>query len=304
LVLQRAGLSFALIDARRTIGTPLRCGELTREVLFNVLEIDPPAGAIRWRLTERGSAVVVNRPALESALAQQLADGGAMVRTGAAVTHVGPYRDGGRTATIADEQGRNHTVTARCVVAADGIASRTARYGGVDTFVPPSKLAACLAYRLAGAEIAEPGRAVLAYFPKQWPSYFWVIPSGPHEANVGLSLPAEKGLLLRSTWQLSVARSRLVRGGRPVETIVGLYSLTPPLDRPFADGLLIAGGAARMVDPRNGEGIMAAAMSGKAAGQTLVELGGAEPVAARLAEYRDRAAPVYEILAEAHRERA
>jgi len=77
-------------------------------------------------------------------------------------------------------------------------------------------------------------------------------------------------------------------GGRIVQTIVGAISDVRPLKTPFTDGLMILGSAARMVDPQTGGGIWYAAVSGKAAAKTLIELQGTSATADRLWAYRWR----------------
>jgi digeranylgeranylglycerophospholipid reductase len=283
--LAAAGATVLLVDARARIGHPLRCGELTRNKFFEDIEIEPQPGWVRWQHNERNFAKAIDREKMESELAGMLADKGVLVRPGVSVVGVGEFDGQGRKATM-EAAGQRVSVKARCIIAADGVASRVAKYCGVETYVPPAQMAACLAYRLVDAEVQNPNTYELRYLPDMSPFYFWAIPTGEHEANVGLSLPARLGFTLRRRLAAGRHKYQGVTGGRIAQTIVGMYSVCPPLEKPYADGLLIVGGAARLVFPLVGEGIYQAAMSGKAAGRLLATLDARDLTADSLAPYR------------------
>ena len=67
----------------------------------------------------------------------------------------------------------------------------------------------------------------------------------------------------------------------------------PPLEQPYADGLLITGGAARMILPLSAGGIAPAAISGKHAAKTLIASNGRPATSDSLTAYRDALEPLY-----------
>lgn len=287
----KGGASVLTVDARQVIGKPVRCGELSRRLLFETFKLEPQPGWIRWRLKEQGAAIVLDREKFEGDFSRRLNEDGADIRANIGVVGVGPFDGTGRKVTLASG-GDRHEVMARCIIAADGVSSRVAQMCGVNTFLALDDLGSCLAYRLNECELADPHSSFIRYLPHHFPFYFWIIPSGLHEANVGIVLPSRQGFLLKKALAKALATGKGLVGGKIVKTVVGLYSLTLPLPKPYADGLLIAGGAARMVDRRTGEGIWHAAVSGTAAARTILESRGSF-TAEYLAAYRRRLEPLY-----------
>lgn len=290
LHLRTARASVLLVDARRVIGAPLRCAELSRQILWKELGLEPRENWIRWTLKTQGGALVVNRKNMEADLAALAADCGAVVRAATSVTAVGPFDGDGRTVTLLHD-GRLTKVRARCVIAADGVASRVARLCGAETNLRLEQLGACLIYRLVEANVKTPWTFQVQYLAHRYPFYFWVIPSGPRQASVGLVLPANQGSQLRRALAKALAACPAISGGHIGETVVGAYPLVPPLERPYADGLIVAGTAARLIDRSIGEGIWPAAWSGRVAAETIAKAPSMK--AADLAVYRAQLQPLY-----------
>lgn len=268
--LQDTGASILLVDARLRIGTPIRCAELSRERLWNVLEIEPEDSWIRMKLPAHGGATVLNRANMEYDLAVRLAEKGVRVSSATTVTAVSDFDGSGRMATII-RGSEKFRVKAKVIIAADGVSSRVAQYCGLKTYLPLYSLGSCLAYRITGARLKTPEKYKLEFFPGNWPYYFWVIPSGEGEANVGIVLPGNQGPKVKRTLHGMISDTDLISGGTISEKIVGLYPITRPITRPYASGLIVIGTAARLINATNGEGIWQAAVSGKAAAKTIAE---------------------------------
>jgi len=291
LHLNTSRASVLMVDARRVIGTPLRCGELTRVKFWADLGLEPREGWIRWVLKDQGGAPVLNRPAMERDLARLAADRGAIVREATCVTAVGPFDGDGRRVTLWHE-GNSIEVKARCVIAADGVASRVARACGINTDLRLDQLGSCLAYRFAQSWLKTPDFPLVQYLPHRYPYYFWIIPSGPGQASVGMVFPADAGSRLRHLLRMTIERTPQLKGGRVVETVVGAYPIMPPLDQPYADGLLVVGTAARLIYRCTGEGIWPAVLSGRMAAETIAAA--ASMKAEDLAPYRSGLQPLYD----------
>jgi digeranylgeranylglycerophospholipid reductase len=96
--------------------------------------------------------------------------------------------------------------------------------------------------------------------------YLWVFPKGKRSANVGIGISGRKsGSGHRAKDYLDRFVQRTFPEGRPIEFIVGGVSVCRPLPCTVADGLLIAGDAARVVDPLTGGGIYNAMFTGRLA---------------------------------------
>lgn len=299
LELASSGASVLLADARETIGSPLRCGEVTFDDFLDMVGVEPRPewirkSGLRQRFVRR-ALFVLDRPALERDLAEIAAGRGATVRSGTAVVDVGPFDGKGRRVTL--RTGREQVeVTAGCVIAADGVSSTVARLAGVDTYLHPDAVCTGLAHVMSGARVTHLNEVFTGRLPEPVPAipyYFWVIPHGNGQANVGLYLPGRDGARARVLLDRMLADSDAIRGGEITQTIVGVISDAPPLDRPFADGLLITGGAARMILPLSAGGIAPAAISGRHAARTLIANRGKPATAENLTGYREALEPLY-----------
>ncbi|MBI5478113.1 MAG: FAD-dependent monooxygenase [Deltaproteobacteria bacterium] len=298
-----AGARVLVVDARARLGHPLRCGEVTRPAALETFGLEPRPGWVRWSIRAPFEQVVLDRPRLEHDLGQIVAQRGGLLRPGTTVSAVGPFDGGGRTVTLARGPARPQ-VRARVVIAADGVAAGVARLAGLDTRLPLDQLAACLAYRLVDVSMADTSRFYHLKRPALHPFYFWIIPSGPREANVGLAVSARRGHAAAALLEEEVRLRPELRGGRRRDAIVGLAPSAPPLATPYADGLLVVGTAARLIDALTLEGIWHAAVSGRAAARVCRELGAQAPTAARLAPYRAAIAELYPALEAAAARRA
>jgi digeranylgeranylglycerophospholipid reductase len=299
LKLAGAGASVLLADARREIGSPLRCGEVTFEDLFDIVGVEPrPAWIRKWGLRQhfvRRAMFVLDRRALERDLAEMAAARGVVVRSGTAVVGVGEFDGQGRRVTL--RSGREQLeVDAGCVVAADGVSSSVARLAGIDTYLHPDAVCTGLAYLMTGVRVRQQAEVITTRLPAPIPAvpyYFWVIPHGDGQANVGLYLPGRDGARARALLDRMIAGTEATSGAEITSTIVGIIPDTPPIERPMSDGLMITGGAARMILPLSAGGIAPAAISGKHAARTLIANRGRPATADKLTAYREALEPLY-----------
>jgi digeranylgeranylglycerophospholipid reductase len=309
LWLSKAGADVAVVDARQRIGHPIRCAEIVTEKLFEEWDLAPRAGWIRSRIRrpDRGEQkreqLTINRARVEYEVSLIAAERGAEVAAGTSAVGVGPF-DGERRQVALRSASGTHRIAARCVVAADGVSSAVARMAGIDTFLTPDEVASALAYRVEGAILADPEAAYKTPLPASMappPCYYWVTPNGPDSANVGLAVPGRDGTRARRFLSRMMEEDNACRGGRIVETVAGLLPGKRPLESPYRDGLLVVGGAARMVHPVSGAGILFAAKSGRAAAEQIASLRGKAATAGELAGYRNRVQWVYDRLNEGWR---
>jgi geranylgeranyl reductase family protein len=232
-----------------------------------------------------GYGLTRSRRGFDEALARAASKAGARLLEGVNVT--GPVLDdNGRITGVtaragADGDGAPHSYQARVVVAADGNSSRLS-----------------LAMGLAKRDDRPLGVAVRTYFTsprhdddylESWlelwegdrllPGYGWVFGAGDGTSNVGLGLlntsaafqhTDYRGLLRRwlagmpAEWGLTEEnRTEPVRGA----ALPMGFNRTPHYTR----GLLLAGDAAGMVNPFNGEGIAYAMESGEIAARVITQ---------------------------------
>lgn len=283
----KAGLSVCLVEKRPAIGTPVRCAEgIGKDVLGEFIEPDPAwisadiseASVVAPDGTElvlnakmAGSKVgyVLERKIFDRALVKKAADAGADIAVKTSAT--GPVMEKGvvRGTYLT---GATKKVHADVVIAADGVESRFARMCGIDTTVPAAEMMTSAQYLMTGIDIA-PGRTVFNVGNTIAPQgYLWIFPKGERMANVGIGINGKKsGTGHRAKDYLDTFVKAHFPEGKCIEFIAGGVPVCQPLPSTVADGLMIVGDAARVVDPFTGGGIYNAMFTGHLAGQVAAD---------------------------------
>jgi len=102
--------------------------------------------------------------------------------------------------------------------------------------------------------------------------YLWVFPKGDRAANVGIGISGKKsGEGHRAKDYLNRFVKKTFPHGKTIECIVGGVSVCRPLECTVGDGLVIAGDAARVVDPLTGGGIYNGMFTGRLAANVAAE---------------------------------
>src|SRR5438046_2712898 len=164
------------------------------------------------------------------------------------------------------ERGREDLYRARIVIGADGVETMVGRWAGLDTRVPARDMESCAQYVLQGIDF-NPNAIYLQFSNAIAPGgYAWIFPKGVGIANVGLGLVALKtnGHNARQYLDDWVAR-RFPSGVRTGYTVGGVIVHTT-IKKTYADGVLVAGDAAHMINPLSGGGITNAMKAGRLAG--------------------------------------
>ncbi len=325
-VAARAGLSVLLVEKRQEIGSPVRCAEgVSRAQLAPFVNPDP-----RWIAAEitqaeitvidgrhaqtlhasGGRGYVLERRIFDRALAEQAALAGAEIRVKSAVT--GLLLEGRRVAGVilrhADFLAGPGAaeVTARIVVAADGVEAQVGRWAGLDLQLPLRDTMVCAQYLLAGVNVDPTCTSYVIDHGAAPGGYAWIFPKGEALANVGLGVqgdlwhqgpsqpPQQKATACQDQAVLGLL-NRFVEthprlaAGYPVTLVTGNVPVVHSPERIVADGLMVVGDAARQVDPLTGGGIANAMQAGQWAAEAAIEaVAAGDPSAAFLRRYQDR----------------
>jgi digeranylgeranylglycerophospholipid reductase len=298
-----------LVERDRAVGAPVRCGEGVGS--GGLGEFLDPTGAswISRRITRvvfwapDGTSVpvahgdvgyILDRTRFEPVLAADAAAAGAEIRLGTEV--MGLARDGAWW--VAETQGPAgpSEVRARIVIGADGVEGLIGRWAGLETRVPARDMESCAQYVLGNVDVDQ--EAIVLHFGESVApgGYAWVFPKGDRTANVGLGVvtvharrvnPAFAGRTavgfldeyVREMFPTAVKTGRTV-GGVIVHTTVKQL---------VADGLMLCGDAAHMINPLSGAGIVNAMKAGRLAGETArAALDASDTSARRLTPYQER----------------
>ena len=277
-------LDVVLLERDRAVGAPVRCAEGVGDA--GLREFANPDGA-DWaarRITkvifqapddtevlvaERGIGWILDRTRFDAHLAAEASRAGATVLVGAEATAMTRNGGGdGRWQVQVKERGREEIYRARIVIGADGVETMVGRWAGLDTRVPSRDMESCAQYVLQGIEF-DPDAIYLQFSDAIAPGgYAWIFPKGVGVANVGLGLVALKtdGRNARQYLDAWIAR-RFPNGARTGYTVGGVIVHTT-IKRTYAEGVMVVGDAAHMINPLSGGGINNAMKAGRLAGRT------------------------------------
>lgn len=296
LCLARAGARVALVD-RRVFPRDKACGDLigprgVRQLAELGVAVDGarrvgdlvvvgPSGrrALLPALPGRdypGHALAVSRVVLDSALFDAAVAAGALPLRDRVTGLIG---DADRPAGVRLAGGGE--VRADVVVGADGATSRVAAAAGLVDSRRALWGFALRAYLDAAADLPH----ILLWEPERWrlfPGYGWIFPTADGRANVGLGLGvgAQRSLARRAGEQFDAFCAHLQRAGLLPATAnrdaerhgawlkMGLIGTVPARGT-----VLLAGDAAGLINPLQGEGIGQAMASGRAAATAILGSG-------------------------------
>jgi digeranylgeranylglycerophospholipid reductase len=278
-------LEVVLLERDRAVGSPVRCAEGVGDA--GLREFVNPDGAdwVSRRITDVilqapddtevvlancGLGWILDRTRFDAHLAAEAAGAGVQVLVGAEAT--GMSRNGdGRWHVRVKERGRDELYRARIVIGADGVETMVGRWAGLDTRVPARDMESCAQYVLQGIDV-NPDAIYLQFSNAIAPGgYAWIFPKAVGVANVGLGLVALKtdGRNARQYLDSWVAR-RFPSAARTSYTVGGVIVHTT-IKKTYADGVLVAGDAAHMLNPLSGGGITNAMKAGRLAGRTAAD---------------------------------
>jgi geranylgeranyl reductase family protein len=222
--------------------------------------------------TYAGHGVVVPRLVFDNALREAAVAAGA-VPVQARITAVDTGGDGRVNAVIASDGRR---LAAGAVVGADGALSPLARLTGM--LDPDTALWGFAIRAYLPAEVPLPLLVLLDAEPwRIYPGYGWLFPGADGQANVGIGVGLGttrrqaplRGDLARFC-ALLAARGDIGPGARPGPVTGGWLRMGGTGTPPAAGNVLLAGDAAGLINPLQGEGIAPAMISARLAAEAVL----------------------------------
>ena len=281
-----AGLKVLACEKRAEIGSPKRCGEGLSLSSKERMGIELPDNCITQVIT--GATVyapnmkfarvdfdgpegwIVERKMFDKYLAVLATRAGAKVMAKTEVLGA-EKTDGGYLVTLDTPSGRKE-VSARMLVAADGVESKIARMVGLNTSIGLKDYCSGIQFEMSNVRI-DPNRIDFFFNQERCPGgYFWIFPKGKDTANVGLGI--------RKPWAKKTAYEYLLdwvysmdrlRDGSVLEVNAGGIPVGNLLKNMTADSFLVVGDAAHQVNPIHGGGISESYVGGKIAGEVIAD---------------------------------
>jgi digeranylgeranylglycerophospholipid reductase len=270
-----------MIEKMQEIGTPVQCAGGVTDEVFKTLQMKPSDCHVTSRIEgadvyvpdgrrvrvadEKTKGYILERKMFDKHLAIESAKAGTDIMVKTRFKDL-IMREGKVCGVVAEYLGETVEVEADLVIAADGVESTLARKAGLNMVKIPEKIFSCAQYEVVGLDV--PSNWLKFYFGEQVApgGYAWIFPKGDKVANVGLGV---RGTKETAYTHLKRFVSRV--DATPVELNVGGIPVSGPVDKTFADGLLVVGDAAGQVDPLTGGGIRITAVCGRIAGEIAAE---------------------------------
>ncbi len=267
----KAGLKTVILEEHQTIGEPVHCGECLSEISeirtgikfpkeaislpVNGVRVVFPDGSDRF-VTEKG--FVLEKHTFEQWLAGEAQNAGAELSLGSRATAL-ERQDG--TWKIATSKGE---IRAKLILDASGAAGVANRLLNLN---PRFKVTTGIQYELTG--IPHTGYLDFYLWPRLAPGgYLWMIPKCDTRANVGLvthDITKAKVYLDQFVKEMGwEAKPKIKTFGGPIPS-------SGPVEKTFADGIMLIGDAAGFTSPLFEGGTQLGLVSGKLAVQVAKE---------------------------------
>jgi len=289
------GMDVLIVDKRKEIGVPVRCGEGlgAREVIAQGLDlpkkcisaeivgakvVSPAGKEIIWK-DKQTTGWVLERKFFDKWLCELAVDKGAKVRTYTRATDL--IMEEGKISGVKLSHGGRDPYEARAplIVSAEGMESFMARAAGFKTVHSLYDVDTCYQYEMKPYDHEN---LIELYFGNELAprGYVWVFPKADRKANVGLGIGgnfinakknggidgADPKILL----DRFIANHPQLKDSSTLIDFGGVISVGAPIDGFVKDNFMVIGTAAKQVDPIHGGGIAIAMETAILAAKTAV----------------------------------
>jgi digeranylgeranylglycerophospholipid reductase len=277
-------VSVLMLEKDRDVGYPVRCGEaISKKGVVEFIEPDekwitahitkfslnaPNGGEALIEFSDSG--YVLERRIFDYELAKTAAAAGAEILTRAYVN--GLIIENDKIAGVKYEfQGEQRELKAKIVIGADGVESRVGRWAGIKTHIDFRDMECCT--QITASNIPVDSNTLYFYFGQNYApgGYFWVFPKGKNIANIGLGVSGLVGKKRSALSFLTDFMEKKYPDSPILTSVAGGVPSAITLSKISAPGIMLAGDAARQVNPLSGGGIASGMIGGSIAGRIAGE---------------------------------
>ena len=278
------GVSVLMLEKDRDVGYPVRCGEAVSKTSLEKF-ITPDEKWINAQVNKlsfiapndkevtiefKETAYILERRIFDYELAKTAVAKGAEVLTRAYVNGL-LFADGKVSGVKYEHRGEQKTASAKIVIAADGVESRVGRWAGLKTCIDFREMESCYQVTATGLELND--ETCYFYFGRETApeGYLWVFPKGNNSANIGIGISGLSGKKKSAQKYLDEFLAKKYPGVSALTAIAGGVPCSITLEKLTAPGIMLAGDAARQVNPLSGGGIASGMTGGSIAGRIAAE---------------------------------
>lgn len=274
----KSGLSTIVIDRKEEVGLPIRCGEAVSEdvLIDHNITIDEDfvrnyvsggmfvsSAGRKLVIKTDNRGIILDRHIFEQRLIDDACSNGAVLSMKTNVTGI----------TKSGLLLGNKKVTAKYIIAADGVESQVGYWSGINTTLPPKDIGICAQYVVGNFDIDE--KRVEMYWGEKFTSgggYAWVFPRGDRSANIGIGVTGTQvpGTGLKKLLDKFIIE-RCGKNFNKSEFQVGAIPQSAPVPTTVINNVILVGDAARLAIPLTGSGIGHALYSGTTAVNVITE---------------------------------
>jgi digeranylgeranylglycerophospholipid reductase len=298
------GMKVLILERKQEVGFPSPCAGYVPKLVSRYFRIDKryiqqETREMRTYLPSGNSQLarmqgwIVERSLFDKSLAVQATMAGARLSVGSQVVDL--IKEGGEVKGVRYKENEDiQEVEAKVVVGADGVQSRVAKWGDLES---PARedVAICPQYEMVNVDLEDPAIAETYFGVDYAPGgYVWVYPTSESSAKVGLGVKislakiSPQEYLERFIERHPIASEKFTNACT-IGRLVGLIPIGGLIEKMTADGLLLVGDAAGMADPISGAGIVSGILAGKIAAKVIGDaIAEGDTSAERLSDYEAR----------------
>ncbi|WP_209619094.1 geranylgeranyl reductase family protein [Methanolobus bombayensis] len=273
------GAKTLILEDHAFIGTPVGCTGLLSTRALSECEVEPAdscvLNSVRGAFVhpmhgdclpidgKKTKAYVVSRKIFDRKLAAMALEEDIDLWLKSRVTGIERSQNEQKVSVV--KNGEKQVVKTKVIIGADGVRSQVAKWSGLGNVreVLPG-IQAEVPYSSDDTDFVE------LFVGSQVPGFFgWTVPVNESISRVGMAVDPNYGISAQRVLENLLTKNKHIDsryGGGKLDLVMGGIPLGP-LDKTYADGVMIVGDAAGQVKPTSGGGIYTGAVCAKIAGE-------------------------------------